>query len=79
MGSVGIRVAEGVSLHGIALNRDPDLEWFRIMSACGAPDVVATSIASEGGDADRTRAEDALAQALATRLDLRPEPAGLIS
>lgn len=79
VGSVGIRVAEGVSLHGIALNRDPDLEWFRIMSACGAPDVVATSIAAEGGDADRVRAEDALAQALANRLDLRPQPAGLIS
>ena len=53
LGSVGIRVSGGVTTHGLALNRDPDLEWFRLMTACGAPDVAATSIAAEGGDPDR--------------------------
>jgi lipoate-protein ligase B len=70
LGSVGIRVNGGVSTHGLALNRDPDLTWFARMSACGAPDVPATSIAAEGGDPDRHRVETALAEALADRLGL---------
>lgn len=70
LGSVGIRVAEGVSMHGIGLNVDPDLAWFARMSACGAPDVPATSITTEGGTANRARVEDSLASALATRLGL---------
>jgi lipoyl(octanoyl) transferase len=77
LGSVGIRVAEGVSMHGIALNVDPDLAWFTRMSACGAPEVVATSIAAEGGVDDRARVEDALSGALAGRLDLAPAPGAL--
>lgn len=77
LGSVGIRVAGGITTHGLALNRDPDLEWFRLMTACGAPDVAATSIAAEGGDPDRARVEDALAAALAERLGLDPAPAAL--
>ena len=70
VGSVGIRVREGVSMHGIGLNADPDPAWFARMSACGAPEVATTSIAAEGGDGARTAVEDALAQALAARLDL---------
>lgn len=77
LGSVGIRVRSGVTTHGLALNRDPDLDWFRIMTACGAPDVEATSIAAEGGDPDRARVEAALAAALAERLGLRLAPAAL--
>jgi len=77
LGSVGIRVTEGVSMHGIALNVDPDLAWFTRMSACGAPDVPATSIAAEAGMADRARVEDALSGALAKRLDLAPAPGAL--
>ena len=54
----------------VGLNADPDPAWFARMSACGAPEVAATSIAAEGGDGARTAVEDALAQALAARLDL---------
>lgn len=78
LGSVGIRVRQGVSLHGLALNRAPDLEWFRVMTACGAPDVPATSLAAEGGDPDRGRVEEALASALAGRLGLRLEEAATV-
>ena len=70
LGSVGIRVNGGIATHGFALNRDPDLTWFARMSACGAPDVPATSIAAEGGDADRERVERALTAALAAHLGL---------
>jgi lipoate-protein ligase B len=77
LGSVGIRVSEGISTHGLALNRDPDPDWFVRMSACGAPDVPATSIAAEGGNPDRARVEAVLADALAARLDLTLEAAAL--
>ena len=75
LGSVGIRVAEGVSMHGIGLNVDPDLAWFSRMSACGAPAVPATSIAAEGGDPRREQVTPGLAAALATRLALQPSGA----
>jgi lipoyl(octanoyl) transferase len=77
LGSVGIRVQGGVTTHGLALNRDPDLDWFRVMTACGAPGVPATSIAAEGGDPDRARVEEALAASLAARLGLATVPARL--
>ena len=73
LGSVGIRVSGGITTHGLALNRDPDLGWFRTMSACGAPEVPATSIAAEGGDPDRGRVDGALAAGLATRVGLEPD------
>jgi lipoyl(octanoyl) transferase len=74
---VGIRVRSGITTHGLALNRDPDLEWFRLMTACGAPDVAATSVAAEGGDPGRARVEAALADSLARRLELSLERAAL--
>ena len=77
LGSVGIRVRGGVTTHGLALNRDPDLDWFRIITACGAPGTATTSIAAEGGDADRERVDAALADALAARLGLALEPVAL--
>jgi len=70
LGSVGIRVQHGITTHGVGLNRDPDLEWFGLMTACGAPGVPASSIAAEGGDPDRARVEDALAVSLADRFGL---------
>ncbi len=76
LGSVGIRVADGVTMHGVGLNRDPDLAWFQRMTACGAPGIPATSIAAEGGDPTRSRVEDALAAALAKRLGLVLEDVG---
>jgi lipoyl(octanoyl) transferase len=77
LGSVGIRVREGVTTHGLALNRDPDLGWFGLVTACGAPGVAATSIQAEGGDPDRDRVDRALAESLAARLGLDLEPAAL--
>jgi lipoyl(octanoyl) transferase len=77
LGSVGIRVENGVSTHGLALNRDPDMQWFALMTACGAPGVETTSIAREGGDPDRARVDGVLADALSQRLDLRLEEVAL--
>ncbi|HTI34613.1 MAG TPA: lipoyl(octanoyl) transferase LipB [Miltoncostaea sp.] len=77
LGSVGIRVSEGITSHGLALNRDPDLDWFTLMTACGAPGVAATSIAAEGGDPDRARVDAALADSMAAALDLSLEEIAL--
>lgn len=70
LGSVGIRVSGGITSHGLALNRDPDPRWFARMTACGAPGVVATSIAIENGRPDRSEVDATLADAMARRLDL---------
>lgn len=78
LGSVGIRVSGGISHHGVALNRDPDLDWPRAMVGCGAPDVPPTSIAAEGGAPGRRRVEDAFVAALARGLGWeRVDEAGL--
>jgi lipoate-protein ligase B len=77
LGSVGIRIQHGITTHGVGLNRNPDLEWFALMTACGAPGVPASSIAAEGGDPDRERVETVLASALARRFGLTTTPISL--
>lgn len=45
VGFVGLAVLRGVSIHGMALNVDPDMDFFAAMNPCGMPDVEVTSIA----------------------------------
>ena len=45
--AIGIRVASGVSMHGFALNVNPDLSGFNRIIPCGIDDATVTSIASE--------------------------------
>lgn len=47
--AIGIRVARGVSLHGFALNCDPDLTSFDRIVPCGIKDASVTSITAELG------------------------------
>jgi len=49
IGSIGIRVSRGVTMHGFQLNCDCDLTWFSRIVACGIPDVDATSLSRELG------------------------------
>jgi lipoate-protein ligase B len=49
IGAVGVRVEQGVTYHGIALNVTVRLSDFDLIDACGRPDVVSTSIARELG------------------------------
>jgi lipoyl(octanoyl) transferase len=49
VGAIGIRVAQGVTLHGFALNCDPDLSWFSRIVPCGIPDADVTSLSAELG------------------------------
>jgi len=45
--AIGIRVAAGTTMHGFAINVDPDLGWFDRIIPCGLTDVGVTSMAAE--------------------------------
>jgi len=47
--AIGIRVAQGVTLHGFALNCDPDLSWYSQIVPCGSADAGVTSLTAELG------------------------------
>jgi lipoyl(octanoyl) transferase len=47
--AIGIRVARGVTLHGFALNCDPDLRFFDSFVPCGITDAGVTSLSKELG------------------------------
>jgi lipoyl(octanoyl) transferase len=47
--AIGIRVARGVTMHGFALNVEPDLSPFEAIIPCGIDDAVVTSLAIELG------------------------------
>lgn len=45
--AIGIRVAKGVTMHGFALNVDPDLSYYDRIVPCGIPDAGVTSLTNE--------------------------------
>ncbi|GAB4053304.1 lipoyl(octanoyl) transferase LipB [Catellatospora paridis] len=47
--AIGIRVARNVSLHGFALNCNPDMTWFDRIVPCGITDASVTSLSAELG------------------------------
>ena len=47
IGAIGIRVKEGVSMHGFALNVNTDLSYFNHIVPCGITDKTVTSIFEE--------------------------------
>ena len=47
--AIGLRVAKGVSMHGFALNVNPDLHQFSTIVPCGISDATMTSMAAELG------------------------------
>ncbi len=67
VGAIGIRIARGVSFHGIALNVSTDLADFDLIDPCGMPGLRSTSLAHErariaraghAGHAERRHAGD---------------------
>jgi len=72
IGALGIRVARGVSFHGIALNVTTNLADFDLIDPCGMPGLRSTSIARErararipGADADAPPSTESVADAAA--------------
>ena len=49
LAAIGIRVARGVTMHGFALNCDPDLSAYSGIVACGLQDAGVTSLSLELG------------------------------
>jgi lipoyl(octanoyl) transferase len=47
--AIGIRVVRGVTLHGFAINCNPDLAWFDRIVPCGIADAGVTSLTRELG------------------------------
>ena len=47
--AIGIRVARGTTMHGFALNIDPDLSYFDRIVPCGISDAEVTSMSKELG------------------------------
>jgi lipoate-protein ligase B len=51
IGSIGVRVRDGVSMHGLAVNVDNDLQPFEWIVPCGIDHVRMTSVSNETGRA----------------------------
>lgn len=72
--SIGVRVTDGVTMHGIALNLGNDLSWFDCIDPCGMK-VQMTSLGLETGRSpDSREAAAVLCGHLAARLAQNPGP-----
>jgi len=58
--SIGVRVRRWVTLHGVSLNVDPDLEHFSGIVPCGLHDTPVTSLAALGAETEMARVDEAL-------------------
>ena len=45
--AIGVRVAQGVTTHGFAINANPDLTWYDRIVPCGIADAGVTSLSKE--------------------------------
>ena len=60
IGALGVRVKRWVTLHGFAINVDPDLSHFGGIVPCGISDFGVTSLSALGKPASMTRVDSAL-------------------
>ena len=67
LAAIGVRIGAGRSLHGFALNVDPDLSMFGHIVPCGIAEYPVTSLAAEGCDAGMRDVVDVVADLAARR------------
>jgi lipoic acid synthetase len=65
--AIGVRVTRGRSMHGLALNVDPDMAWFDRIVPCGIEDKAVTSLAAEGVVVSMHEVADILVRHAVTR------------
>jgi lipoyl(octanoyl) transferase len=71
--AIGVRVARGVTMHGFALNCDPDMTAFSNMIPCGIPDAGVTSLSAElGRDVTTADADGPVESAMRRVLTFEP-------
>ncbi|MBV8560409.1 MAG: lipoyl synthase [Acidimicrobiia bacterium] len=64
--AVGVRISRGRSMHGFALNVDPDISYFAHIVPCGIADKGVTSLAAQGVKVSMAEVVDALVARAAT-------------
>ncbi len=70
IGAVGVRITEGVSFHGFALNICPDLTHYRLIIPCGMSAVPVTSVEEITGEPQKMeRAGAAILEAFSTAFE----------
>ena len=60
--AIGVRLSRGRTMHGFALNVDPDLSFFDRMVPCGIAEFGVTSLAAEGVDVSMREVVDSVAE-----------------
>ena len=65
--AIGVKLSRGRSMHGFALNVDPDMTYFDHIVPCGIADKAVTSLAREGIDASLHEVVDVVARLAAER------------
>jgi lipoic acid synthetase len=60
--AIGVKLSRGRSMHGFALNVDPDLSMFEHIVPCGIADKDVTSLRAEGVDASMSQVVDAVVE-----------------
>ncbi|MDE2823151.1 MAG: lipoyl(octanoyl) transferase LipB [Chloroflexota bacterium] len=68
--AIGVRVSRGVTMHGFALNVDPDLSYFNHIVPCGMPGASVTCVAEQGVASDIHEVINILVEHFAHHLDL---------
>lgn len=65
--AIGVRIARARTMHGFALNVDPDLAWFDRIVPCGITDKGVTSLVREGIEIDAAQLDRRIVAAFAER------------
>ena len=60
IGAIGVRIRQWVTLHGFAVNLDPDLSHFTGIVPCGIPDFPVTSAAAIGRNVTAAQLDSSL-------------------